>query len=170
MRNLKETMFLLDYLSTDKALIKEWHKSNKDMRKRDGKFSPFTIRKFLDDRDGFKEKKRFKHYERLCELGSHPTPVSFIMLTPVVGGDFYCGPFFAPEMIKGSIEELVLVAIPIAENFSQFFKAKKLDDYRIIISFMENNDLWSKKFLKTPSKQTQIDELKKLLKPAEQNL
>jgi hypothetical protein len=168
-RSLLETMFLLDYFSTDKTLITEWNKNDRNSRTK-GKFNPMNIRKALDNRDGFTENKRNQHYNRLCELGTHPTPVSFVMLKPIPEGDFYCGPFFAPEMIKGSIEELVLVAIPIAENFSQFFKAKKLDDYRVEISFMEINDLWNKRFYKTSSKQTEIDELKKLLKLAEQNL
>jgi hypothetical protein len=168
-RSLLETMFLLDYFSTDETLITEWNKNDRNSRTK-GKFKPINIRKALDNRDGFTENKRYQHYNRLCELGTHPTPVSFVMLKPIPEGDFYCGPFFAPEMIKGSIEELVLVAILIAENFSQFFKAKKLDDYRAEISFMEINDLWNKRFYKTSSKQTEIDELKKLLKLAEQNL
>lgn len=169
MRSLLETMFLLDYFSTDNALIKEWNKSEKITRI-NGKFSPSKIRKVLDTRDGFKENKRNQYYSRLCELGTHPTPVSFVMLKPIPEGDFYCGPFFAPIMTKGSIEELALVAIQIAGHFSQFFKAKKLDDYRVTISFMETQDLWNKRFNKISSKYTEIDELKKLLKLAEQYL
>ena len=169
-RSLLETMFLLDYFSTDNALIKEWNKNDKKTRKQGGKFSPTEIRIKLDDRDGFENKKRHQHYERLCELGTHPTPTSFVMLKPIPEGDFYCGPFFAPIMTKGSIEELALVAIQIAGHFSQFFKAKKLDDYRVTISFMETQDLWNKRFNKISSKWTEIDELKKLLKLAEQYL
>ncbi len=149
-RSLLETMFLLDYFSTDNALIKEWNNNNKNSRAK-GKFSPPKVRIALDNRDGFAENKRYQHYNRLCELGTHPTPVSFVMLKPIPEGDFYCGPFFAPEMIKASIEELVLVAIQIAGHFSQFFKAKKLDDYRVTISFMETQDLWNKRFYKTAS-------------------
>ena len=169
-RSLLETMFLLDYFSTDKTLITKWNKNDKNTRKTGGIFSPFEIRNNLDKRDGFNNKKRFQHYERLCELGTHPTPTSFVMLKPIPEGDFYCGPFFASEMIKSSIEELVLVAIQIAGHFSQFFKAKKLDDYRVTISFMETQDLWNKRFYKTASKHLEIDELKKLLNLAEQYL
>ena len=142
-------------------LITKWNKNDKNTRKTGGIFSPFEIRNKLDKRDGFNNKKRFQHYERLCELGTHPTPTSFVMLKPIPEGDFYCGPFFASEMIKSSIEELVLVAIQIAGHFSQFFKAKKLDDYRVTISFMETQDLWNKRFYKTASKHLEIDELKK---------
>ena len=169
MRSLLETMFLLDYFSTDNALITEWNKSEKKTRIK-GKFSPLKIRVVLNTRDGFKEDKRNQYYIRLCELGTHPTPASFIMLKPIPEGDFYCGPFFSPKMIKASIEELAPIVIQIAGIFSQFFKAKKLDDYRVTISFMETQDFWNKRFCKTTSKQTEIDELKKLLKLAEQYL
>lgn len=167
-RSILETTFLLDYFSTDEALITEWNKNKEEMRTK-GKFSPVNIRKALDKRDGFEEEKRKQHYKRLSELGTHPTPVSFIMLKPIPEGDFLCGPFFAPQMIKGSIEELVLVVTQIAGKFSQFFKAKKLEDYNVKLSFMEGQDLWNKRFYKTTSRQAEIDELKKLLKLIEQD-
>ncbi len=165
-RSLLETMFLLDYFSTDPTLIIEWNKNDEKTRTK-GKFSPINIRKALDKRDGFEEEKRKLHYKRLSELGTHPTPVSFIMLKPIPEGDFYCGPFFAAQMIKGSIEELVLVSSQIAGKFSQFFKPKKLEDYHIKLSFLEAQDQWNNRFYKTTSKQAEIDELKKLLKLAE---
>jgi hypothetical protein len=167
-RSLLETVFLLDYFSTDKTLISEWHKSDKKIRTR-GKFSPFSVRVALDERDSFNEKKRKQHYERLSELGTHTTPDSFMMLNPIPGADYYYGPFFSPEMIKGSIEELVMVSLQAAEKFFQFSEPKKLIDYQMKVLFAEGCNRWSHRFYKTtPFDQSLIDELKEMMKLAEQ--
>jgi hypothetical protein len=146
-RSMLETAFLLDYFSTDQALIKEWDENDEKTRTK-GKFNPTNVRKALDERDDFEEEKRKQHYKRLSELGTHPTPVSFVMLKPIPEGDFYYGPFFAPEMIKGSIEELALVSTQIAGKFSQFFEPKILQDTQIKASFSEVLDAWLRRFNK----------------------
>ena len=63
-RDLLEVSFLLDYFRTDRALILEWKAANESQRNQ--KFGAFQVRTALDDRDGFTERKREKHYKLLC--------------------------------------------------------------------------------------------------------
>jgi hypothetical protein len=91
-RDLLETIFLLDYFRSNRSEIAVWRSD--DAKTHRDRFRPARIRKALDDRDGFTERKRSKAYQFLCELASHPTPTGFRMLTPVAGGNAHCGPFF----------------------------------------------------------------------------
>lgn len=107
-RNLLEIVFLLDYFTTDKNLIMEWHSLSEKERK--DKFHPVKIRDTLDNRDGFKEMKRKESYNNLCNLAAHPTPKSFNMLRPIQNGDAHCGPFFefTAMNIKSILEPFLL--------------------------------------------------------------
>jgi hypothetical protein len=57
-RDLLETAFLLSYFQSDRALIAQWRGS--DQRVRQKNFAPVVVRRALDDRDGFTERKRDK--------------------------------------------------------------------------------------------------------------
>lgn len=55
-RDLLEVSFLLDYFSTNPALIGEWKGSTESERNK--RFGAFHVRKVLDDRDAFTERNR----------------------------------------------------------------------------------------------------------------
>lgn len=102
-RDLLETSFLLNYLFDDAARPEEWLKSDpKTLR---GKYAPVEIRKALDTRDGFLERKREQHYKTLSELGVHPTPQSFEMRrdgTRMLNS----GPFKNKKLLEECLQEL----------------------------------------------------------------
>ena len=94
-RDLLETAFLLNLLTADAALITVWRADSNDAR-----CWPVRVRMTLDDRDGFKERKRGQAYKVLCELAGHPNEMGFRLLTGKAGGDAY-GPFFTADCPHG---------------------------------------------------------------------
>ncbi len=161
-RNLLEVTFLLDYFTTDVELINQWHKSDKKTRKK--QFSPAFVRKKLDDRDSFTERKREKAYTLLCELGVHPTADGFQMLRPIPNSDAHIGPFFENKSMKATLEELAKLAVQAGTIFPRFFTLQNLHDYKMKLAFMENMNQWSERFYKKRSvEQNQIDEIKELI-------
>lgn len=165
-RDMLETIFLLDYFKTYPEKIAEWRQS--DTKTRLKEFAPVVIRKALDERDGFTEKKREKAYKQLSELAGHPTYAGFRMLTPKPGGDANCGPFFEITSFKAVYEELTKHLIQAGAGFMRFFPGKTAADQKMKISFMETQGQWFEKLYKQPFDRKQIEELKTLAEAMEQ--
>jgi hypothetical protein len=66
LRDVMETVFLLDLFAGDPSLIERWRFADKKARMK--VFSPVKVREALDARDGFTSKKRFEMYELFSEL------------------------------------------------------------------------------------------------------
>ncbi|GIK98426.1 MAG: hypothetical protein BroJett029_26350 [Alphaproteobacteria bacterium] len=160
-RDLLETIFLLDYFSTDKTRIARWRESDERARQKD--FAPIVVRKALDERDGFTERRREKAYKLLCELAGHPTYAGFRMLAPQKGGDAHCGPFFEFTAFKAVYEELTKHSVQAGNAFIRFFTASTVAAYQTKISFIESQGEWAERFYGRPFDRTQIDELRALL-------
>jgi hypothetical protein len=74
-RDILETYFLADFLTTYPEKIKDWKAADK--KARIAHFGPGIIRNALDKRDGFSSGARKKIYDLLSELASHASyPVS----------------------------------------------------------------------------------------------
>lgn len=159
-RDLLETIFLLGYFTTDMTLIAKWRASDERTRRKD--FAPAAVRKALDQRDGFTERKRDKAYKLLCELAVHPTYAGFRMLTPIPGGNAHCGPFFEFTAFKAVYEELAKHALQAGVAFTRFFEAARHEDYVAKIHFMEVQGRWVERFYKQPFDQVKIDEMRAL--------
>ncbi len=71
LRDLVEIGFLLDYFKHEPNSITIW-KNSKDKKERE-QFYPKNIRKRLDSRDGFQDKKCEAMYLLLSEYGTHAT-------------------------------------------------------------------------------------------------
>ena len=97
-RDLLEVAFLLDYFRSNEASVTEWRGCTE--KDRNQKFSAFKVRTALDKRDGFTEKKRMEAYSTLCNLGAHASYQGFQLLTPTVGGEAHCGPYFANRVLE----------------------------------------------------------------------
>jgi hypothetical protein len=91
LRDVMETVFLLDLFAGDRPLIERWRFADKKARMKD--FSPVKVREALDARDGFTSKKRFEMYELFSELAGHPNMKSSWMMRPQKDGDAVIGPF-----------------------------------------------------------------------------
>jgi hypothetical protein len=142
-RDILETAFLLDYFSTDEALIQRWKVVSEQERNKE--FGQAKIRQVLDDRDGFTEKKRMEHYKLLSSIAAHPTFAGFTMLRPTPGADAHMGPFYVPELLTATIQELVKVSITAWENFKFFFKPETIPQYRAVLRYLETSVVWVEK-------------------------
>ena len=160
-RDLLEVSFLLDYLKSNPMMIAEWKASAETERNK--KFSAIEIRKFLDDRDGFKERKRAEHYRLLCSLGAHASYQGFQLLQPIAGGDAHCGPFFAETSLAPTLSELAKIAILGAGNFTLFFSPDSIADLEVKLRFMEKQSLWFDRFVGKAFDRGQIDQMRVLL-------
>jgi len=78
LRDILETLFLLDYFRMHPEKIEVWRTCSD--KERQDLFGPVTIRKALDERDGATGKKRKEIYKLYSQLGTHATPVGFAML------------------------------------------------------------------------------------------
>ena len=143
-RDLLEVSFLLDYFWSNRALILEWKAADESQRNQ--KFSAYKVRTALDDRDGFTERKREKHYKLLCSHGAHASYDGFGMLRPVTDGNAHCGPYFAERALDAVAAELAKIVILAAENFMRFFSPESLVDRETKLHFMEKQATWFEAF------------------------
>ncbi len=142
-RDIVETFFLLDYFSTDKALIARWRLAD-DKVLRD-EFSPVAVRKKLDERDEYTAKKRAELYKLFSTLAGHPNPRGFDMLR-LPNGDHHCGPFFEESALKATLSELGKSAAQVGGNFSHFFSHDTKSALQTKLNFLEVQSAWFKRF------------------------
>lgn len=118
-RDLLELQFLLDYFRTERDQIKIWREANNETRYQ--KFSPAKIRKFLDDRDGFTERKREKKYKMFCEYATHASYQGFRLIANS-SNLIEIGPFYDEGKLLNTLYELSLnfgyVVVSITPNLT----------------------------------------------------
>jgi hypothetical protein len=119
LRDVLETVFLLDLFAGDPSLIECWRHADKKTRKKD--FSPVKVREALDARDGFTSKKRFEMYELFSELAGHPNMKSALMMRPQKDGDAVIGPFMEATTLEAVISEIGRLAVLVGEQLDRFF-------------------------------------------------
>lgn len=121
LRDVMETVFLLELFAGDPPLIERWRFADKKARMKD--FSPVKVREVLDARDGFTSKKRFEHYELFSELAGHPNMKSSWMMRPQKDGDAVIGPFMEATSLEAVISECGRFAVQVGEQLDRFFPA-----------------------------------------------
>ena len=119
MRDIQETVFLLDLFESDRAKIEQWRVADKKERK--DMFSPVQVRKALDERDGVQGKKRAEVYEMFCELAAHPTMKSVFMMRPQKDGGAVIGPFIEAGSLEAVLSEIGRLAVQAGEVLDSFF-------------------------------------------------
>jgi hypothetical protein len=102
-RDVIETYFLIDYLTTYPAKIAEWKAADK--KKRIAHFGPGFIRTELDKRDSYTSGQRKKIYDLVSEYASHASYLGFSLLMNAKNlGEV--GPFFDQKKLEAWVEEL----------------------------------------------------------------
>ena len=119
MRDILETVFLLDLFRSDPDAIERWRLAERADRMRE--FSPRAVREALDKRDGFASGKRAELYRTFSELAGHPTMTSVLMMRPQVGGDAVIGPFIEATSLQAVISEMGRLAFQVGEALDRFF-------------------------------------------------
>jgi hypothetical protein len=119
MRDILETIFLLDLFRGEPSLVKEWRFADKQQIRK--KFSPIRVREALDKRYGHTAKKRAELYQLFSELAAHPTMKSDLMIRPEIGGDAVIGPFVEKEALEAQLSEMGRLAVQVGEILTAFF-------------------------------------------------
>lgn len=161
-RDLLETAFLLDYFSSDPALVTQWRVMSDRDRKR--AFSPFAVRDALDKRDGFNGMKRKAAYEQLCKLAGHATPDGAVMLTPDPSiGTVHCGPFLEMTALLAVVSEAAITAVQAAGSFRIVIKADDLDTNSARVAYLHAEADWMESFFNRKANHADLAELSNLL-------
>jgi len=111
-RDIIETSFLVDYLSTYPEKIDEWRRADK--KARISQFGPGVIRKALDLRDGYTSGERKKIYDLISELASHASYSGVSLTTTGPDNKAQVGPFFDEKKLRVWLQEMALRLSPAA--------------------------------------------------------
>ena len=79
------------------------------------------MRKALDERDGFRGRKREEIYRMFSELAAHPTMKSAFLMRPQKDGDAVIGPFIGADSLEAVLSEMGRLAVQVGEVLDQFF-------------------------------------------------
>ena len=105
-RDVIETYFLVDYLSTYPERIDEWKRADK--KKRISHFGPGFIRNALDKRDGHTSGERKKIYDLISELASHASYSGISLTTTGPTNTAQVGPFFDEKKLATWLQEMAM--------------------------------------------------------------
>ena len=156
-RDIVEIGFLLDYFLLDNSKIEEWiNSSGKD---RNNRFSPAAIRKVLDKRDGFQEKKREEIFHLMSEAGTHITYAGFKLLAP--DGKVHLGPFFDAKYLEHLVHELALRVPNFTIIYISHFEKLPPKFLKVRVEYIAKIKEWAQKYLKSDLSHLDIDELQK---------
>jgi hypothetical protein len=103
-RDVIETYFLVDYLSTNPEKIDEWRRADK--KKRMAQFGPGIVRTALDKRNGYTSGERKRIYDLISELASHASYSGISLTTTGPANMVQVGPFFDEKKLKVWLYEM----------------------------------------------------------------
>lgn len=145
-RDIFETVALLDYMHSHPDQISVWKASNK--KQRIAKFGPGAIRNALNERDRFSGNKRKEMYDRLSEYASHATAPGFQLLAPEGLGQI--GPFLSEKYLKAWLEEAVRFLIHGATIFVGHFPKVEPPILLEKAGFLDHATRWRQQYLNDP--------------------
>jgi hypothetical protein len=129
LRDILETVFLLDLFRTNSSAITKWRNSTREERLRD--FKPVKVREELDARDGYTTKRRALLYQQFSELAGHASMGSVAMLRPK-GFDATNTPFVDPNALEAVGGEMGRLAVQAGEIIVAMART---DDEAFVIKF-----------------------------------
>jgi hypothetical protein len=106
LRDMIETSFLVDYLSTYPEKIDEWKRADK--KKRISHFGAGFIRNALDKRDGYTSGERKRIYDLISELASHASYLGISLTTTGPDNMAQVGPFFDDKKLASWLGEMAM--------------------------------------------------------------
>ena len=147
LRDVIETVFLVDLFRTDRGAITRWRHANDKVSGKE--FLPVNVRITLDKRDGFTSKKREELYKLFSALAGHPTMASVAMLRPK-GMDAMNGPFVDPNALEANASEMGRLAVQVGEHIIAFASEDRSEFVLQIVepatTFTECKRRWIAKF------------------------
>lgn len=144
MRDIMETVFLVDLFSGDRSLIAKWRFADNQTIKRD--FSPAAVRKALDARHGHTTKRREEHYKLFSQLAAHPTMKSDWLMRPEKDGDAVIGPFIEKPSLEAVLSEMGRLAVQVGMHLGAFFPEGWPKGFGPRLGFVEAAKTWRATF------------------------
>ena len=142
-RDLFETVALLDYLRSNREQIAVWKTA--DRKTRQNTFGPAAIRQALDRRDGFEGKRRMGLYILLSEYAAHATAPSFRLVMREGLGEI--GPYYSDKLLKAWVEETVKLMAQGGAIFMSHFEHVAPALLVEKAGFLAHLELWRNKYL-----------------------
>lgn len=149
MRDILETVFLVDFFGHDRSAIARWRLADRKGRMKE--FSPIRVREALDARDGHTTKKRAQIYEMFSELASHPTMQSAEMMRPTKGGNAVIGPFIEATSLDAVLSDLGRLAIQVGEVLGACVPADFTAGLGVHARFTDAKIAWLSEFYPKPT-------------------
>ncbi len=146
-RDIFETVALLDYMCSSPEQIGAWKASDK--KQRISKFGPGAIRNALNERDRLSTNKRKEMYDRLSEYASHATSPGFQLLAPEGLG--LIGPFLSEKYLKAWLEEVVKYLVHGATIFMAHFPRVEPPLLLEKAGFLNHANVWREKYMGNPT-------------------
>jgi hypothetical protein len=101
-RDILEIEFLSDLFCRDRGQLRKW--IDLDERSRNREFKQVTVRKLLDELDGFREQRRGEAYRLLSKHAAHVNPDGFHVISP--DNMTQIGPFPSEDALVALFQEL----------------------------------------------------------------
>lgn len=160
LRDILETTFLVDSFRTDRSRIAEWRNITED--KRGQAFGADAVRRYLDVRDKYTERRRRQAYMDLCRMGTHPTVQGFALLR---AGDTGTppGPFLASNILAATINELAKLMVEVGETFEAFLPNDGPSAIEAKTLLMEETGRWLERYYGVPYDEGPVREVRGLL-------
>lgn len=127
-RDILEAQFLLSYLLDEPGRPEAWLSS--DPKTSPEEYKPAVVRKYLDNRDGFVERKRMQSYRALSKLGAHPSPGG-LELKRDGGKAIRSGPFKQRDTLEQCIQEAARVVLPLCGMLTEYCNAEVKDGHNV---------------------------------------
>lgn len=143
LRDVLETVFLLDLFRTNKGAIARWRHATQ--KERHAEFRPVKVREALDKRDGLTTKKRAELYNLFSELAGHPSMQSFAMLRPK-GMDIHGGPFIDSSALEAVLSEMGRLALQVGEVVGSYIPKAFEPGQGAISLFNDQKLTWVREF------------------------
>jgi hypothetical protein len=140
MRDILETVFLVDRFARDRTLIAKWRFADRKALRDD--FSPVAVRKALDALDGDTTKRREEVYRLFSELAGHPTMKSAWMMRSQKDGDAVIGPFIEATSLEAVLSEMGRIAVQVGQHISAFFPNDWTPAFGPRLAFVEITKKW----------------------------
>lgn len=150
LRDVLETVFLLDLFAGDHALIAKWRLADATVLRQE--FSPAAVRKALDKRYGHTTRKREDLYKLFSQLAGHPTMKSSWMMCPERDGDAVIGPFIEKTSLDAVLSEMGRLAVQAGQHLVAFYPEAWEAGKGPRASFAETTNNWFRTFYPGASK------------------
>lgn len=152
LRDVLETVFLLDLFMGDRTLIERWRFADRKARMKN--FSPVKVREALDARDGFTSKRRAEIYELFSELAGHPNMKSAWMMQPQKEAYAVIGPFMEATAFEAVISEMGRLAVQVGHLINSFLPADWTRGLPARVAFSQLKLEWIATFYPTSSEES----------------